>query len=194
MSAKLWTTWKPAAAAMATTSAIVGVIVSASAWSVQNHGNGRPAAPPLQPGADSAGPGSLIENYAYPDADQILASTNVKLTYGNGLLLMADCATESVDNVSTIKVRTSDIKEGNKGLICFKVIEPTGYLRLEVPGVYEIHGDGDVAGAGHKVTATVKNEDQTFDPAPIPPSGYLHVGLGAGDDKPTTLLELKGTP
>lgn len=184
MSAKLRAVGMPFVVAVATSAAAVGVIGSLSAWRSSDHA-----------AADAAdGPGSTVEDYSYPDAAAILASKNVKLIAGDGHLLIADCATAPVDNVSTIKVRTSDIKEGDKGLICFKVLQPTAYLRLEVPGVYEIHGDGDVSGAGHKVSATVKNDEQTFDPTPIPPAGYLHVGLGNGDALPTTLLELRAAP
>jgi hypothetical protein len=192
MSAKLRAVGVPLMVALATSAAAVGVIGSFSAWRASDHtaADGRPA--DLAAAAD--GPGSIVEDFSYPDAAAILASKNVKLIAGDGHLLIADCATPPVDNVSTLKVRTSDIKEGDKGLICFKVLQPTAYLRLEVPGVYEIHGDGDVSGAGHKVSATVKNDDQTFDPAPIPPAGYLHVGLGNGDALPTTLLELRATP
>jgi hypothetical protein len=104
---------------------------------------------------------SLVEDFSYPNADRILAEQNVRLISGDGHIILVDCATPVEGDIGLLKVRTTNEAIGSDGIgrVCFKILGSTGLLNLEVPGVYEIRGDGQKSGTGHQVTATVKPED-----------------------------------
>jgi hypothetical protein len=140
-------------------------------------------------------PDSIVEDYRYPNAEEILATHNVKLVAGDGHILFADCASPVVDNIGVIKVRTTEeIGPDNRGLICFKVLRAPGRLDLEIPAVYEIRGDGQRAGTGHKCTAELTTDDGEHTKVEVNPSGSTPVGIGADpNNDPTTLLQLRVT-
>lgn len=144
------------------------------------------------PGGDVS---HLIENYRYPNADQVLAEHNVRLISGDGLIVMASCDDPPLQDIGVIRVYTSDISVNNGGQVCFKVLGSSrGLLTMEVPNVFEIRGDGQRPGAGHKVTATIKPEDGPQDTVVVDPDGSTQVGIGtAPPGPPTTLLELRVT-
>ncbi|MFY1668879.1 hypothetical protein ACN27G_02810 [Plantactinospora sp. WMMB334] len=163
-----------------------------TAWVV---GRGRELAPlmpvTVSPAADDET--SIVEHFGYPDAAAILASLNVRLVSGDGHILLADCATPPVGNVGVVKVWTTEqIGPDAAGLICFRVTAPVGRLVLEVPGVYEIRGDGQQPGHGHPMTAVVTTDSGPATPVTVNPSGSTQVGIGADpNNEPTTLLELR---
>jgi hypothetical protein len=133
---------------------------------------------------------SLVEDFSYPGADAIFASTGVTLISGDGHILFADCAAPPTGNIGVIRIRTTEAV-GNKGLICFKVTASTGKLGLWVPAVYEIRGDGLSAGAGHKLTADLTTDTGQHTTVTVNPSGNTPVGVGANPgNAPTTLLQL----
>lgn len=138
---------------------------------------------------------SLVEDYSYPGAAAIQASDGIVLVSGDGHILYAPCNTAPVNNVGVIHVRTTDsLGPNHDGQACFKVTGPTGHLVLKVPAVYEIRGDGQVAGAGHKGTANLTTDDGTKSTVTLNPSGSTPVGVGAKDGAaPTTLLALDYT-
>jgi hypothetical protein len=145
---------------------------------------------------DADGPASLVEDYAYPGAAEILAQQNVKVISGDGHILVADCATPPVSNIGLLKVYTTDETIGADGIgrVCFKVTGARGLLNLEVPGVYEIRGDGQATGTGHEVTAELKTDDGDKLTVDVDPDGSTPVGLGADpDNEPTMLLRLTVT-
>jgi hypothetical protein len=137
--------------------------------------------------------GSIVEDFSYPGAAQILATLNVKLLSGDGHILLADCGTPVVNNVGVIKVFTTEqVGTGTDGVVCFKVTGPVGRLDLEVPGVYSIRGDGQGSGNGHRLTAVVKTDTGSPVAVVCDPSGPTPVGAGANPDgDPTTLLQLR---
>jgi hypothetical protein len=145
----------------------------------------------VQAPADASG--SLVEGFSYPDAQRILAELNVRLISGDGHILLADCATPPVDNVGVIKVFTTELLgPDGAGLVCFEVLGPTGRLDLEVPGVFEIRGDGQRADTGHQLTAVVTTESGPPTTVVCDPSGSTQVGIGADPNAaPTTLLQLR---
>ncbi len=135
-------------------------------------------------------PQGTVEDYLYPNAEQILAEQNVRLISGDGHIVLADCATQPSTGVGLIEVHTTEnVATGN--VVCFKVRSPTGFLNLEIPGVYIIRGDGRTAGTGHEVTAeliTDAGEELTVE---VDPDGPTPVGAGADpDNSPTTLLRM----
>jgi len=139
---------------------------------------------------------SIVEDFSYPGAAEILAEQNVKLISGDGHILLADCATPPVGDIGLLKVRTTDeaIGADGIGLVCFKVNGTKGLLNLEVPGVYEIRGDGQRTGTGHDVTAKLTNEDGDDIVVEVDPDGSTQVGVGADPQaQPTMLLRLEVT-
>jgi hypothetical protein len=139
-------------------------------------------------------PPPIVEDYSYPGAAAILAQYNVTLISGDGHILFADCSTPPVDNVGVMQVRSTE-NVGNNGLVCFKVLAPTGHLELRIPAVYEIRGDGRATGAGHKVKAEVTTDAGQHSTVDVNPSGSTQVGIGANpNNAPTTLLQLTAAP
>jgi hypothetical protein len=133
---------------------------------------------------------SAVEDYGYPNAEQIMAEQNVKLISGDGHILLTDCATPTQGDVGLLKVWTTDDQIGADGVgrICFQVRAPYGFLNLEVPGVYEIRGDGLSTGAGHEVTADLRDDDGKQFKVDVDPDGSTQVGMGADPDAPPTML------
>ena len=152
-------------------------------------------APVDTPPSTETATGSLAEEGAYPDAAAIEAAQNIRLISGDGHILLADCATAPVGNIGVLKVWTTEpVGTGGAGLACFRVLTGGGLLNLQVPGVYEIRGDGQVAGSGHHVTATVTTDAGVTAAVAVDPSGSTQVGIGSSPDAdPTTLLQLKVT-
>ncbi|WP_430788537.1 hypothetical protein [Actinoplanes sp. G11-F43] len=142
----------------------------------------------------TASPLSLVEDYSYPNAAQILAEQNVKLISGDGNILLVDCSTPAEGDIGLLKIWTTDETIGADGVgrVCFKILKAPGLLNLEVPGVYEIRGDGQRTGTGHEVTATIKPEGGTQKAVPVDADGSVQVGQGADpNDVPTTLLKIE---
>jgi hypothetical protein len=152
-----------------------------------------PANPPAGTAPD-AGP-SIVEDGAYPGAAAIEADQHIRLISGDGHIMLADCATPPVNNVSVLKVYTTEeIGPDGLGLICFKLTGIPGLLNLEVPAVYEIRGDGQRTGFGHQVTAKVTTDAGDVQEVVVNPSGSTQVGIGTSPDAaPTTLVQLKVT-
>ncbi|WP_409493907.1 hypothetical protein [Amycolatopsis sp. cmx-11-12] len=133
---------------------------------------------------------SLVENFAYPGADEIFTTYGVVLISGDGHIVFADCATPAEGNIGLMRVRTTE-SVGQNGLICFKVLGVTGQLKLKIPAVFEIRGDGLVSGAGHKAKAELTTDAGLRTVVDVNPSGNTPVGVGAGPgNQPTTLLQL----
>jgi hypothetical protein len=153
------------------------------------------ASAPTRAVADDAPP-SIVEDFSYPGAEQILAEQNVRLISGDGHILLVDCATPPEGDIGLLKVWTTDEQIGADGIgrICFKVTAPTGLLNLEVPGVYEIRGDGQRMGTGHEVTADLRSDDGEDVTVEVDPDGSTQVGMGADPEaSPTMLLRLTVT-
>jgi hypothetical protein len=151
---------------------------------------------PATAAAAEGAPPSVVEDFAYPQAAQIQAQYHVRLISGDGGILFADCATPPVGDIGLINVYTTEqIGAGGLGRVCFKVTKPSGHVELEVPGVYEIRGDGRRTGTGHKTTAIVRTDAGQLPPVTVDPSGSTQVGVGADSgNPPTTLLQLVVTP
>jgi hypothetical protein len=104
------------------------------------------------PVADAA-PGYAVEDYNYPNADEILAEKNIVLKRGDGHIVLADCASET--GLLEVWARSTD-------KICFKVTGNSGWLTLEIPSVYAVRGSVDQSA---QVEMTVGTEEKSFDVA-----------------------------
>ncbi|MFD3869980.1 hypothetical protein [Streptomyces sp. NPDC058623] len=100
------------------------------------------------------GPGYAVEDFAYPNADKILAEQHIKLKRGDGHILLVDCASSA--DVLEVWGRQNE-------KVCFSVTGATGYLTLEIPAVYTIKGNsyntqvGMSAGTTEKTFEVKKN-------------------------------------
>jgi hypothetical protein len=139
--------------------------------------------------------GSLVEPFAYPNADQVLATEHVTLISGDGHILQAPCDTPVTGDIGVLKVySTDDIGSEGLGRVCFRVVAAPGRLTLQVPNVFEIRGDGQRTGTGHAVTAKLTNADGEESTVAVDPDGSTQVGIGTDPDaSPTTLLKLTAT-
>ncbi|MEV0388216.1 FG-GAP-like repeat-containing protein [Nonomuraea sp. NPDC050643] len=151
---------------------------------------------PAPAGASAISPPSLVDDgvHPYPGAAEILAAQNVRLISGDGHILLADCATPAQGDIGLLKVWTTDEAIGADGIgrVCFQVTSSGGVLNLEVPGVFEIRGDGQREGTGHQVTARLRSDDGEQLTVDVDPDGSTQVGLGADPDaSPTMLLQLR---
>ncbi|GAA2546402.1 hypothetical protein GCM10010435_14560 [Winogradskya consettensis] len=141
-------------------------------------------------GTETATGAALAENFAYPGAAKLLADQNVKLLSGDGHIVAINCATAADGDIGLLKVYTTDETIGADGVgrVCFKVLGAPGRLDLEVPGVYEIRGDGQRSGTGHEVTADLTTDEGDELSVDVDPAGSTQVGLGASPDNPPTIL------
>ncbi|SCE72708.1 hypothetical protein GA0070612_0556 [Micromonospora chokoriensis] len=139
--------------------------------------------------------GSIVEDFAYPGAAAIKAEQGITLISGDGHIILVACSTPPTGDIGLLRVRTTDpIGPASSRVFCFKILANTGYLKLELPTVYEIRGDGLTSGAGHEVTATVATSEGVLPPVQCDPDGFTQVGEGINpENDPTTLLELKVT-
>ncbi len=142
-----------------------------------------------QPTGGTAGatPPSAVEDFAYPNADQIQRDKGIKLIKGDGHITLASCD----DSAQQIKVLTVQGPSGNpQGAYCFKATAKTGYLSLELPRVFALET------ADHPISADLRPQADPSAPAKtvtVEKNGYQSVGEGAAGGSPTTLLELRVT-
>jgi hypothetical protein len=127
-----------------------------------------------------AGADSIVEDRAYPldfrhaftgTSDQEdwgtdeAAAQNFELLSGDGGIVWVSCTEATDTGVSVLKVFPrlidGEIEVGEPHLgstaVCFKVLGPTGYVKLRIPSVFSIQGDEGGRGTGHDVNATVRN-------------------------------------
>jgi hypothetical protein len=135
---------------------------------------------------------SLVEDFAYPNAAQILASDQVQIISGDGHILYTACPIGQ-DTVGVIQMNTTASvgQAQTKGRVCFKVTGATGEVTVNIPRIYAITGDGLAPGQGHKLKANLTTAAGVRSSVDMPGYGTTQVGVGAdpGAD-PTTLLEL----
>ena len=125
-----------------------------------------------------AGSDSIVEDSAYPvdfhheftgttgledwGTDEA-AAMNFELLSGDGGIVWVSCTEDTATGVSVIKVFPRlvngeiEVGEPHQGVtaVCFKVLGPTGYVKLRIPNVTEVQGDEGAPGTGHDVNATV---------------------------------------
>ncbi|MEU1036607.1 hypothetical protein ABZ402_50075, partial [Streptomyces mirabilis] len=99
-------------------------------------------------GPTGATPPSAVEDFAYPNADQIQRDQGIKLIKGDGHITLATCD----DSAQQIKVLTVQGPSGNaQGAYCFKASAKSGYLSLELPRVFALET------ADHPISADLRS-------------------------------------
>ncbi|WP_336054337.1 hypothetical protein [Streptomyces sp. CA2R101] len=101
-------------------------------------------------GTTAAGPPSAVEDFAYPNADQIRREAGIKLIRGDGHITLAACDGAG----SQIRVQTVKGTGGNpQDFYCFKATAKNGYLTLELPRVFALET------TDHPISADLKPKD-----------------------------------
>jgi hypothetical protein len=140
-------------------------------------GSGTAAAPALTRVADEA-PGYAVEDFAYPDADRILAEQGIVLKRGDGHITLAACGSET---------GLLEVWARSKEKICFRISGNGGYLSLEIPSVYGVKGNTYAT----EVTMTVEDEEKSFD---IAKNTWTPVGESADPNgRDHMLVEIRAT-
>jgi len=123
-------------------------------------------------------PPSVVEDFAYPGAAQILAEHGIKVLKGDGRIrYVADCDAQA--NL----FRVESLVGSTALTYCFEVRGPRGFVTVDIPNVYLVRG------AAQTVVATATFEGQT-EKATVPPNTYVAIGGGQGTH---TLVELRAT-
>lgn len=135
--------------------------------------------------ADGDGPevqSSLVEDYAYPGADAILAEHGLKVFKGDGHVeLVSSSGTETCEP-GLIQVETLYETEPYGAYYCFRTSGARGFLTLEVPNTFLLRG-GDEA-----VEATARLRGGTEETYEVPPNTSVEVEPGNGSDMPVAIL------
>ncbi|MFJ8441709.1 hypothetical protein [Kitasatospora griseola] len=154
-----------AAAGLAALTGLLATLVTTTDQSAHAAGTGADQAP------------YAVEDFSYPNADQILQTRNIKLIRGDGHIQLADCNTTN----QQIKIwrRTG-------GDFCFNVTATTGYLALDVAGVWAVET------LDHPVSAALTSQGTTQN-VNVAKGGFQTVGEGNPGGLPTTLVELRVT-
>lgn len=118
---------------------------------------------------------SAVEDFTYPGAEQIFKEYGIRLLSGDGRIRFAPNCAGSEDDL--IRVYTSP----SGATHCFSIHGSSGYVKIELPGVYLIKN----ASKPLTATATFQGKTETTTIAP-----KQHGPIGGGS--PThTLIELK---
>ena len=138
-------------------------------------------------------PASLVEDFKYPNADQVWADSNnqVRVISGDGHILWTDCSVPAPTGVGRISIYTSN----DVAPQCFSVLASTGLLNLEVAAVYEIDARRVTAAGAGEASAEVTTEEGEVTPVDLSLTNSTQVGVGAdpGAD-PATLVQLAVAP
>ncbi|MFJ7118527.1 hypothetical protein ACIQUO_00900 [Streptomyces albogriseolus] len=147
----------------------------ALAWAVLAQGGGA-AGSPAEAVADDA-PGYAVEDYAYPNADKILAEQNIVLKRGDGHIVLADCAA----GADLLRFLARDRED-----VCFGVTAETGFLTLELPAVHGVKTDDS---ANTHLEMTAEDDQVEYD---IPADTWAGVGESV-DGREHVLVEIHVT-
>ncbi|SCD89304.1 hypothetical protein GA0115251_12782 [Streptomyces sp. TverLS-915] len=118
-------------------------------------------------------PGYAVEDFAYPQADKILAEKGLVLKRGDGHITLADCAS------GTGQLELLARNKGDK--LCFDVVGNEGFLTMEIPAVYSVRGND----YSTTVDMTVGDEEKSF---PITENTWTPVGESADPENRDFLL------
>ncbi|MGW3648831.1 hypothetical protein [Streptomyces sp. NPDC000878] len=123
-------------------------------------------------------PPVAVEDFTYPDADRIYAEHGIRLTTGDGNILLAECGPTGLIEVWA---RDRDYP------VCFSVKGSSGRLALELPKVYGIKGNA------YKIVAdlTVDGTETSYD---VTPNTWTPVGETTDPEaRDHMLVELRAT-
>ncbi|MER7741224.1 hypothetical protein ABTX34_23345 [Streptomyces sp. NPDC096538] len=149
----------------------------ALAWAVLAQGPAGAASGPSAEAVADAAPGYAVEDYAYPNADTILAEHDVLLKRGDGHIVLTDCAAGG----NLLQFLTRDHDD-----VCFEVTADEGFLTLELPAV---HGVKTEDSANTHLEMTAEDDQVEYD---IPANTWEGVGESV-DGREHVLVEITVT-
>ncbi|MFE0812960.1 hypothetical protein ACFW4M_27365 [Streptomyces sp. NPDC058794] len=157
---------------------ILGAAATAGAlaWAVLAQGGAGATGSSAEAVAEAA-PGYAVEDYAYPDADKILAEQNIVLKRGDGHIVLADCAAGG----NLLQFLARDHED-----VCFEVTADEGYLTLELPAVHGVKTDDS---ANTHLEMTAEGDQVEYD---IPADTWKGVGESV-DGREHVLVEIRVT-
>ncbi|MFD9221431.1 hypothetical protein ACFWDI_15795 [Streptomyces sp. NPDC060064] len=137
-------------------------------------------APSDAPAAASAEIPYAVEDFGYPQAEEILKTQKIKLKKGNGNIVLVAC-----DSKGGLLEVWSSQDAGSR--FCFEVTGPSGYLTLELPSVYGVKGIDRTVSVDMNVPGTAT--DVSFD---VTKGQWTPVGITADPQKREhTLVEIR---
>lgn len=129
----------------------------------------------VAPIADEA-PGFVVEDHAYPRADEILAEQGILLKRGDGHIVLADCAS----GTGLLEVWSREQQR-----VCFRATGNSGWLTLEIPSVYGLKTPAYTT----SIDMTVGSEQKSYT---VPANTWKGVGETADPEgRPHTLVEIR---
>lgn len=131
---------------------------------------------------------SLVEDFAYPGADAILAEHGLKVTSGDGHILF-EPSTSGTCVRGLIKVETHVISEEAQEVVnyCFRTSGARGFLELEVPATAAVRG-GDKP---LQATALLESGDEKVYDVPVNRTVEVDVDPTNQQAPQSILLELR---
>lgn len=102
-------------------------------------------------------PPPAVEDFSYPNAAHIFDERGIMLKTGDGHIVLVACDSQP----GLIEVYAREMQDRDKvgqGRFCFRVTGKTGYLSLELPGVYGAKGNDYAV----KVNMVTDNEQKSF--------------------------------
>ncbi|WFF00295.1 hypothetical protein [Micromonospora sp. WMMD964] len=140
------------------------------------------------PSAAEDTPPSIVEDYSYPGAAQVLAQRGIKLIKGDGHITLVSCgSTPNNPPADLILVQSNDLTLPAGINFCFKATGTTGLLTMEIPQVYFVRGDSTRTIAAK---VEVKDEPTVVEVEEVIPAEWQPVGVGQGRGD-ATILELR---
>ncbi|MFI5495786.1 hypothetical protein [Actinoplanes sp. NPDC051859] len=135
--------------------------------------------------AESPSASSLVEDYSYPGAAQILAKDELKLIGGDGHIMF----TKRINPLTEVQCQTTEIQVeqfvagGSGWYYCFKTIGTTGVLTLEVPATYGVR-----SGANPLYVSADLSQGADPDPILVPANTPVGIYPGSGNEEPEAVL------
>ncbi|MBO3095877.1 hypothetical protein [Cellulomonas dongxiuzhuiae] len=137
--------------------------------------------------ADAEVQSSLVEDFAFPGADEILAEHGLRLYTGDGHVEFVPAEDETC-SAGLIRVTASLPDEPYRAVYCFKTSGARGFLTMEVPNTFLVRA----AAVAVQATAVVPEEGAGGDPVrevyEVPANRAVSIEAGSGADAPPAVL------
>lgn len=122
---------------------------------------------------------SLVEDYAYPGAEQILAEHGLRLFTGDGHV---EFVPSTVGPCATGLVMVEAVVEDELAVYCFRTSGVRGFLTMEVPNTFVLRG------GSKPVEATAQLPGEVEETYKVPVNTSVPVEPGDGQAMPEAIL------
>ncbi|MEV8312472.1 hypothetical protein AB0P36_35675 [Streptomyces flavidovirens] len=128
-------------------------------------------------------PPSMVEDFTYPGAANILATKGIELKKGDGRILLTECD-QAADQIRVLTVK--DPVAGRDETYCFRATAKTGYLTLSLPRVFALEA------TNHPISADLTANGATTT-VNVDKGGFESVGEGTVGGARSVLVEIRVT-